>query len=175
MNPLSQFVVALLVLFPLQVAAYSNGKVEASCVTMVPNHPYPIQNSSAPYTLTASNTTYQSGDKITVTLTNTTEEYPIEGFMIQVRQQNSNTPLGSFTVSGSEVQTLTCTTAASAVSHTSDLAKSIVQVTWIAPKENISDIYLRATVVRNGSIFWTNLVGPKLTYVGSGGSHLTVR
>ncbi|XP_040263265.1 putative ferric-chelate reductase 1 [Bufo bufo] len=119
-----------------------------------------------------SKTSYLSGEKITVTLQNTSQEYPIEGFLIQARELDSNTPLGSFQISGSEVQTLTCTTAASAVSHTSDNTKTSVEVTWIAPGKNISNIQLRATVVRNTSIFWTNVAGPSLTYAGSGGSHI---
>ncbi|KAG8555930.1 hypothetical protein GDO81_017864 [Engystomops pustulosus] len=52
------------------------------------------------------------------------------------------------------------------------MAKSIVEVTWIAPKANISNIQFRATVVRNTSIFWTNIYGPNLTYAGSSASYM---
>lgn len=47
-----------------------------------------------------------------VTLKNTSADYPIEGFFIQARQENSNTPLGYFIVSGNDVHTLTCKTTA---------------------------------------------------------------
>ncbi|XP_075040266.1 putative ferric-chelate reductase 1 [Mixophyes fleayi] len=172
--PFRSIVITVAVLFPLHVAAYPNGLVEVACSDMVPQHGFAIQTTTAPYTITMSKHTYVAKEKITVTLTNTSAEYPIEGFLIQARQENSNTPLGSFQISGSDVQTLTCTTAAGAVSHTSDHAKSVVQVTWVAPSSNISNIQLRATVVRNGSIYWTNVVGPSLTYVGSGGSQMLV-
>ncbi|XP_069593528.1 putative ferric-chelate reductase 1 [Ranitomeya imitator] len=172
MNPLFQCMVVALVLLPLEVTAYANGSVTAACADMLPQHGYSAQTSSAPYTLTASKTSYKAGDEITVTLKNTTQDYPIEGFLIQARQPNSNTPLGSFQVTGSAIQTLNCTTTASAVSHTSDQPKSIVEVTWIAPNVTFSTIQFRATAVSNFSIFWTNLVGPSLTYSGSGLSHL---
>ncbi|XP_073427375.1 putative ferric-chelate reductase 1 [Dendrobates tinctorius] len=173
MNPLFQYMVVALVLFPLQVTAYPNGLVTEACSDMSPQHGYAAQTSSAPYMLTASKTSYKAGDKITVTLKNTSQDYPIEGFLIQARQPNSNTPLGSFQVTGSDIQTLNCTTTASAVSHTSDKAKDIVEVTWIAPNVTFSTIQFRATAVSNLSIFWTNLAGPSLTYSGSGLSHLT--
>ncbi|CAH2311770.1 Hypothetical predicted protein [Pelobates cultripes] len=102
-----------------------------------------------------------------VTLKNTTADSVIEGFLIQARDGSSTTPIGSFQVSGNDVQMLTCTTAASAVSHTSDSSKAQVQVTWVAPNANYTNLLFRATVVQNATIFWEGVVSNKLTYSGS--------
>ncbi|XP_053549696.1 putative ferric-chelate reductase 1 [Bombina bombina] len=166
-------VVLLGILSSHQIAAYPDGKVSAACSTMEPVHGTTAQTSAAPYSLQVSKTNYTNGDKITVTLQNTTSQL-IEGFLIQARSGSSTTPLGYFEISGSDVQTLKCTTGASAVSHTSGAQKSSVKVTWVAPNSNISDIQLRATVVASEKIYWLNVLGPKLTYAGSSGCRLLV-
>lgn len=156
------------IFFPPNAAAYPNGSIAVACDDMMPQHGNnKRQSSSAPYNLIVSKTSYYAKDQIIVTLKNTSADYPIEGFFIQARQENSNTPLGYFIVSGNDVHTLTCKTTASAVSHTSDSSKSEVKVTWVAPDSNSTNITLRATVVSNFSIFWTDVVSQSITYAGT--------
>ncbi|XP_040216119.1 ferric-chelate reductase 1-like isoform X3 [Rana temporaria] len=156
------------IFFPPNAAAYPNGSIAVACDDMMPQHgDYKSQSSSAPYSLTVSKTSYSAKDQIIVTLKNTSADYPIEGFFIQARPQNSNTPMGYFIVNGTEVQTLTCKTAASAVSHTSDSSKSEVKVTWVASASSYTNVTLRATVVANLSIFWTDVVSQSITYAGA--------
>ncbi|KAM9324793.1 putative ferric-chelate reductase 1 [Gastrophryne carolinensis] len=108
---------------------------------MLPNHGAAAQTSSPPYTLSLDKTTYSPGDKITVTLSSPGLT-PFKGFLIQARSGSDATALGSFQVT-TNAQTLTCTTTASAVSHTSGSGKSSVQVQWTAPSST-ADIQLSA-------------------------------
>ncbi|XP_063282211.1 putative ferric-chelate reductase 1 [Pelobates fuscus] len=166
------FIMALL--FPLCITAYPSGQgIEGSCTSMIPTHGASAQTSSAPYTVGLSKCTYSSGERITVTLSTNSGGSQFTGFLIQARAGSSNTPIGSFETSNSNAQTLTCTSSATAVSHTSSSRKSSVQVTWVAPKDNITDIQLRATVVQVEKTFWTNVASSKLFYVTSSSSNST--
>ncbi|XP_068098735.1 putative ferric-chelate reductase 1 [Hyperolius riggenbachi] len=142
------------------INAYGNGRVESACSTMLPQHGANAQTSTAPYTLVLSKTTYSANEQITVTLKGSSQ---FEGVFMQARSGSSATPLGTFTVTGSDLQTLTCTSAASAVSHTSSNLKSSVTTTWVAPNIN-SDVQIRATVVQSEKVFWTNVLSCTLTY-----------
>ncbi|XP_053325317.1 putative ferric-chelate reductase 1 [Spea bombifrons] len=144
-------------LFAPYIVAYPNGLVQEACTTMEPNHGVSAQTSKAPYTLQLSKSTYNPGDNITVTLSSNPGATPFKGFMIQARAGNSTTPLGSFQINSPDAQLLTCTTAASAVSHTSDSLKTSVQVTWIAPHTIVPNVQLRATVVQIRSTYWLNV------------------
>lgn len=148
---------------------YPNGLVQDSCSSMEPSHGASSQNSAAPYSLSLSKSTYSAGQAITVTLTGSTQ---FTGFLIQARSGSSSTPLGSFTASGN-AQTLTCTSTASAVSHTSGNSKSSVQMTWVAPANSNTDIQLRATVVQTQRVYWTGILSSKLTYNATSGTSVT--
>ncbi|XP_075473237.1 putative ferric-chelate reductase 1 [Ascaphus truei] len=174
MDPSLQNIVVLLgVLFPLLTAAYRNGRVEAACMTMEPGHEVAGQTTDPPYSLTMSKSNYSDGEELTVTLSTNPGAVQFRGFLIQARAGNGKTPLGSFKISGSDAQTLKCTTDASAVSHTSNSNKTSVQVTWVAPRINMSDIQLRATVVQTKLIFWMPVYGPTLNYTGSGAGQIS--
>ncbi|XP_053325718.1 putative ferric-chelate reductase 1 [Spea bombifrons] len=136
---------------------------------MEPVHGVSAQTSTPPYNLILSKYTYSPGEKITVTLRNTSANATIEGFMIQARDASSSTPLGYFEVNNTDVQTLKCTTDASAVTHKSSTEKTNIQVTWVAPNATFSNIRLRATVVQNGERYWKAIVSEKLAYSGSTG------
>ncbi|XP_078515380.1 putative ferric-chelate reductase 1 [Lissotriton helveticus] len=156
----------LLLMLPLHVCAYANGKVQGACSSMTPEHGVTAQTSPAPFNITVNQTVYTPGEKIIVKIV--MSSLPIEGFLLQARTaSNDKTPLGSFEIAGENMQTLNCTTANSAVSHTSDAEKAGVEVIWNAPSKSAGDIKMRATVVANKTIFWTNVVGPKLTYQSS--------
>ncbi|KAG8555934.1 hypothetical protein GDO81_017866 [Engystomops pustulosus] len=160
MDPILQTSIFLLALYHFDcTSGYPNGQVESSCYSMVPDHGASAQSSTAPYSLSLSKSTYSAGQRMTVTLAGSS----FKGFLIQARSGGSSNPLGSFTASGN-AQTLYCTTAASAVSHTSGTSKSSIQVTWVAPSNTNSDIQLRATVVQSERVFWTGILSSKLTY-----------
>ncbi|OCT82923.1 hypothetical protein XELAEV_18025458mg [Xenopus laevis] len=169
-----QITVILLTICSLHVSAYPSGKVEASCNTMVPGHGVAAQTSASPYTLDVSSTTYEDEQSITVTLRNTSLVPPFKGFMIQARAvgDGNNIALGTFTVSNSAAQTLQCSTANSAVSHTSAAEKTAIQVTWMGPNANTSAYEIRATVVQSRNIFWINVRSSNIKFTGSGGFRL---
>uniref|UniRef100_A0A803K1Z3 Ferric-chelate reductase 1 n=1 Tax=Xenopus tropicalis TaxID=8364 RepID=A0A803K1Z3_XENTR len=162
MDSALQTTIILLSICSLHVAAYPNGKVEVACGTMEPNHGASPQTSAAPYSLVVSNTTYGNGQSITVTLNNTSQGIPFEGFLIQARAVGGHKPLGTFQVSDSAAQTLTCNT--DAVSHTDSNLKSNIQVTWTAPDVLTGNVMFRATVVKSKKTFWTNVVSTALIY-----------
>ncbi|XP_069824076.1 putative ferric-chelate reductase 1 [Dendropsophus ebraccatus] len=162
MDPfLQNIAVLLLASFPVCMYAYPNGLVTGSCVSMIPSHGASAQTSSPPYTLSLNKNTYSAGERITVTLGGGTQ---FKGFLIQARSGSSTVPVGSFVTSNSNMQTLTCTSAASSVSHTSGSGKSSIVVTWVAPTSNITDIQIRATVVQSEYVFWTNVISAKIAY-----------
>ncbi|XP_069823663.1 defense protein l(2)34Fc-like [Dendropsophus ebraccatus] len=166
MDPLLQNIALLLLAsLPVCMYAYSNGQVTDACSSMTPSHGAPAQTSSPPYTLSLDKYTYSAGDKIKVTLSSTSGQF--KGFLIQARSGSNATPVGSFQTSNSNTQTLTCTTAASSVSHTSGIGKSSVDVTWVAPTSNIADIQIRATVVQTERVFWTNVISAKIAYASA--------
>ncbi|XP_069491216.1 putative ferric-chelate reductase 1 [Ambystoma mexicanum] len=161
-------------LFPMHVCAYPNGKVQSACSSMEPNHGVKAQTSPAPYNITVNQTVFKVGDKISVTIQSVA--IPIEGFFLQARAaSNGAKALGSFHTTDDTMQTLNCsTTANSAVSHTSEDEKSEVQVIWEAVGTVDVDIKMRATVVANKTVYWVNILGPKLTYESSVASRLMV-
>ncbi|XP_073498680.1 putative defense protein 3 isoform X2 [Phyllobates terribilis] len=164
MDPLLQNIIVLLMAsFPIYTYAYPNGQVTAVCDSMTPSHGASSQTSSPPYTLSLDKYTYSAGDKIKVTLSSSASQF--RGFMIQARSGSSTVPLGSFVTSNSNSQVLTCTSAASAVSQTSSIGKSSIDVTWVAPSSITTDIQIKATVVQTGQVFWTNVASAKIAYV----------
>ncbi|XP_053325815.1 putative defense protein Hdd11 [Spea bombifrons] len=170
---LQKILIIMVMVSPLRVVAYPNGRVEAACSSMVPNHGVPAQTSSPPYTLNVSKTTYSAGERLTVTLSTNPGATSFAGFLIQARAGTNSTPVGYFETSNADTQTLTCTTPASAVSHTSRTPKQSIQVTWVAPSTNIPDIAFRATVVQTGIIFWTDLASSTLTFETSVANNTT--
>ncbi|XP_040216116.1 putative ferric-chelate reductase 1 [Rana temporaria] len=162
----------LVTIFPTLIYAYPNGKVEAACSTMIPGHPHSAQTSFAPYSLTLTSTNYTGMLVFLVTLSKEQTGSDFKGFMIQARAPRGDTSLGTFVVNSSDIQTLTCTSSQSAVSHTSRNLKSSVQAIWIPPKAK-SDIQFRATVVTSFDTFWTNVLSDILP-LDSAGSQLMI-
>ncbi|KAG8436631.1 hypothetical protein GDO86_007655 [Hymenochirus boettgeri] len=164
-------IILVITLQTLKTSAYPSGNVQASCASMEPNHNVSAQSSQAPYSLEVSNTTYSIGENITVTLRSPAGTI-FKGFMIQAREVKGSTPLGTFIISSLDVQTLTCTTSASAVSHTSRINKTSIVVTWVPPSSHTSNIEIRATVVQDEYKYWKDIRSPKLTHSGTGGFQL---
>ncbi|CAH2311772.1 Hypothetical predicted protein [Pelobates cultripes] len=168
-SSVKNFVVILAAIFIPCTAAYPNGLVTDSCNTMEPNHGTTAQTSAAPYTLQLSTTTYGPESIVQVTLV-ASSDTQFKGFMIQAHAGNNNTPLGTFRTKNQDAQLLKCTTDAAAVSHTSSSQKTKVEVEWVAPKANISNLHFRATVVQVRPTYWMNIASQDLIY--NGGSHL---
>ncbi|XP_016134459.1 putative ferric-chelate reductase 1 [Sinocyclocheilus grahami] len=157
------------------VHCYGHGRVSEVCGSMMPSHgSNSAQTSTAPFNITADKTTFKEGDQITVLLNNQSE-YQFEGFMLQARRVGSTTLIGTFTVTDSSVQLLSCDGVANrAVSHTSDSKKSSIQAKWTAPTSGqLGDIEFRATFAKGFSTFWVGVKSSTVAYNGTGTSSAT--
>ncbi|XP_057178361.1 putative ferric-chelate reductase 1 isoform X2 [Triplophysa rosa] len=89
--------------------------------------------------------------------------------MLQARKAGTTSAIGSFTVTVSDAQGLICNGAAnSAVSHTSDSEKTVIQKKWKAPASGqISNIEFSVTFVKDFSTFWVGVKSSVITYTGT--------
>ncbi|XP_059358079.1 putative defense protein 3 [Carassius carassius] len=159
-----QFLILVFGLNLHAVTAYINGAVTLACTSMTPNH----RNNTAsilkpPYRVTTDVSNYTAGQVIKVTLQ--ANETGFRGFLLQARDETG--PVGTFTVTGSDAQLLSCGTAGSAVSHTSNVNKSTIVALWKAPNNNNTDIRFRATFVQNFSLFWVDVQSDPVRFVGT--------
>ncbi|XP_069795133.1 putative ferric-chelate reductase 1 isoform X2 [Narcine bancroftii] len=153
------FVVAFIAAtFLVDVSGYSSGQVSGVCTSMAPNHGPSAQTSDAPFQVTASSSTFNPGDVITVTLKSNLG-VNFRGFLLEARSavSTSTIPLGTFNTTSPEAQLLNCnvdgiTYNDSAVSHNSKSEKNEIIVTWTAP--NTGHIKFRATFVMTKETFW---------------------
>ncbi|KAJ8010425.1 hypothetical protein DPEC_G00074940 [Dallia pectoralis] len=150
------------------VRCYPNGLVTASCIDMVPQHGVNSQQQPAPYSVISSALNFKEGDTITVTIQGNSSQFI--GFLLQARLVNGTGPLGSFTVSTGQAQTLNCSGVSDAVSHTSSALKSSIQVTWTVPTSgSLNDIQFSATFVQNLTIYWVGVKSSTVKYTGTNG------
>ncbi|KAK6291896.1 hypothetical protein J4Q44_G00376810 [Coregonus suidteri] len=131
------FLYVLLSLTALQVECFSGGgsSIATQCGSMVPDniHGNTGQSSPSPYTVTVSQTNYQPGDTIQVTLSGIS--LPFSGFLLEAHEEGKNTAVGTFSLdSGSGIVLVSCNgIAASGVSQSNNQPKRTVTVTWTAP------------------------------------------
>ncbi|XP_059839969.1 putative ferric-chelate reductase 1 [Hypanus sabinus] len=172
-------VLFIISIFLVDVSGYPNGSVGGVCESMLPSHGTTAQTSVAPYQVIASNTTFNPGDTIQVTLKGNSGK-TFKGFMLEARnaQFSSTAPLGKFITTDSQAQLLSCdvngaTYTDSAVSHVSRSEKLEIIVNWTAPNSN--DIVFRATFVQSFDTFWTEVSSPIIQRSSSQnqGSNLT--
>ncbi|XP_034028594.1 putative ferric-chelate reductase 1 isoform X2 [Thalassophryne amazonica] len=159
--------VVLLVIWVAPVAqCYSSGQVMDSCKNLQPNHSgHSPQTNSAPFVITTDRSSYNHQDKVTVHL-QAPASTPFTGFLLQAREVGAVAPLGFFMLITGAAQLLTCNqTLNSAVSHTSDSAKTSIQVTWSSGASGqAKPIQFHASFVKNYQIFWTDVKSPILQF-----------
>ncbi|KAK6484706.1 putative ferric-chelate reductase 1 [Huso huso] len=146
------------------VSGYPNGLVTDSCINMTPLHGGAnAQTSAAPFSVTASKTTYSPGDQITVTLQ--AKSGTFQGFLLQARQIGGGAAVGSFTITDpTNTRGLNCNADNSAVSHMSSSDKSQIQATWNAPKSGTGNVEFRATFVKSKLIFWVQVKSSQVSF-----------
>ncbi|KAE8610572.1 hypothetical protein XENTR_v10012171 [Xenopus tropicalis] len=150
----------LLVLFSgyfASVFSFPSGQISASCDTMLPQHRGSTpQTTASPYFITVSNTTFKSGDSITVTIQSNSGN-TFKGFLLEALSVGGDTATGTFTITNGDTQGLSCSAGPnSAVSHTSDSSKSSVTTSWTAPS-GAGPVRFRATVLQGFSTFWSGV------------------
>ncbi|XP_078074915.1 putative ferric-chelate reductase 1 isoform X2 [Mustelus asterias] len=155
--------------FLVCVSGYPHGQVSSSCASMLPSHLENTQQTSdPPYQVIASNSSFNPGDIIQVTLRGKSGT-TFKGFLLEARTaepSSSGTPLGTFRTTSSDAQLLDCNIEgvnykSSAVSHTSGSSKSEVTVNWNA--SDAGNIQFRATFVQKFATFWSQVKSQTLT------------
>ncbi|XP_043082116.1 putative ferric-chelate reductase 1 [Puntigrus tetrazona] len=148
------------------VQSYRDGLNSPACESLTPDlRSDSPQSGTAPFTVTADKTTFKEGDQITVSLNNQSADQ-FKEFLLQAHQVGSATSIGTFAVTDSSVQLLSCNGSAnSAVSHTSNHDKSSVEAKWTAPVSGqLGDIEFRATFVSNVTAFWVGVKSSAVAY-----------
>ncbi|XP_018428077.1 PREDICTED: putative ferric-chelate reductase 1 [Nanorana parkeri] len=140
------------------VFGYPSGQISASCETMLPVHGNNgPQSSAALFVITASSNSFKPGDTITVTIKNNGSSNGFKGFLLEARSLGGNWITGTFSTTGSNAQTLTCSEGANtAVSHTNDNLKQSVTAIWTAP-QGAGPVRFTATILSSYNTFWTNV------------------
>ncbi|XP_069593529.1 defense protein l(2)34Fc-like [Ranitomeya imitator] len=163
------FTLLSLVFLPMYSDGFPNGKVEASCSSMVPSHGVNPQTTFPPYSLSFSSVNYTGILGFRVTLSKAPGGTDFKGFMIQARAPSGDNPQGTF-INGTDSQTL-CSTPEfqhTAVTHTNAAMKSNISVIWLPPKKASTNIQFRATVVEVKIKFWTNVLSDIIPLAGEG-------
>ncbi|XP_047424435.1 putative ferric-chelate reductase 1 [Mugil cephalus] len=156
----------LLCVFPV-VKSYSSGGVTESCEDMHPHHGTKPQTSPSPFSITTDNTTYTPGQDVTVQLW-APDSTTFSGFLLQAREVGGQSvAVGKYYTITEDVQVLTCSKRpSSAVSHTSDSAKSYIEVTWRPEdSEHVKAVQFHASFVQNYTTFWVDVTSPALSLV----------
>ncbi|KAG9264787.1 putative ferric-chelate reductase 1 [Astyanax mexicanus] len=147
-------------------SAYSIGNISVVCDTMMPGHGYVPQNTTPPFRITASNTTYAPGDTITVSLSSTQSGTVFVGFMLQALRTVNGAPVGSFSSSNNSLFRLhSCSSVTnSTISHATGADKAQFVATWVAPPgSSPGNIQFCATFVKNFVQYWTMVKSPVIT------------
>ncbi|KAL7887358.1 hypothetical protein AOLI_G00050790 [Acnodon oligacanthus] len=167
---------ALLVLLSLclkTVLCFSNGKVQQACDNMVPMHGHHSSPEPPPYNITVDKSKFSPLEQIKVTLSAVPSDNKahFKGFLIEARNARNPSagPVGSFTLLDPEIsQLLHCgDREGAAVSHTSEVSKTKVQVIWTAPQDPPSSIQFQVTVVQKWKLYWVRIQGPVVSLNGA--------
>ncbi|XP_026148635.1 putative ferric-chelate reductase 1 [Mastacembelus armatus] len=166
-------IILLLVCVPPVVLCYKTGLVTQSCGDMQPRHSVSPQTTAAPFTITTDRSSYGPGGEIKVHL-QAQGSTPFTGFLLQAREVGAQSPVGSFTLTPTGAQFLTCSQKPnSAVSHTNASPKTSIQVTWRSDaSRDGKPIQFRASFVQNYKTFWVDVTSPTLSFIDdtAGGS-----
>ncbi|XP_077681481.1 putative ferric-chelate reductase 1 [Eretmochelys imbricata] len=141
---------------------------------MLPHHGGEPQKSTPPYVISVSFDKYDPGNEIEVTLAGIAE-HGFQGFHLQARELEGDTPVGSFKITDPNTQALACHNVSnSAVSHTNSEVKHKVTTTWIAPLDTKS-IQFRATFVQDSENFWVGVLSKTVAAGHSQSASVTER
>ncbi|XP_039339255.1 sericin 1-like isoform X2 [Mauremys reevesii] len=168
------FVFVLCGVFLPRVLCFPHENLTIDCDTMLPHHGGEPQKSTPPYVIAVSFDKYDPGNEIEVTLEGTAER-GFQGFHLQARELEGDTPVGSFKITDPSTQALACHNVSnSSVSHTNSEVKHKVTTTWIAPSDTKS-IQFRATFVQDSKNFWVGVLSKTVTPRHSQSANVTER
>ncbi|XP_030429731.1 putative ferric-chelate reductase 1 isoform X2 [Gopherus evgoodei] len=145
------------VVFSARVLGFPDGKINAACDSMLPSHGnFVSQTTAAPYRISISSSSFDPGNKITVTLQGI-DSSTFKGFLLQARAVSGDGIVGTFQIIDPNTQGLLCNQVEnSSMSHTNRNSKQNVTTIWVAPS-GTGNVQFRATVVQNVSVFWADV------------------
>ncbi|EMP33184.1 Glycogen debranching enzyme [Chelonia mydas] len=140
-----------------RVLGFPDGKISPACDSMLPSHGNSVsQTTSAPYRISISSTSFDPGNKITVTL-QAIDNSSFKGFLLQARAVRGDGIVGTFQIIDPNTQGILCNQIQnSAMSHTNRNSKQNVTAIWVAPP-GTGNVQFRATVVQSLSVFWADV------------------
>ncbi|CAM4711306.1 putative ferric-chelate reductase 1 isoform X2 [Lepidochelys kempii] len=143
--------------FSARVLGFPHGKISPACDSMLPSHGNSVsQTTSAPYRISISSTSFDPGNKITVTL-QAIDNSNFKGFLLQARAVRGDGIVGTFQIIDPNTQGILCNQIQnSAMSHTNRNSKQNVTAIWVAPP-GTGNVQFRATVVQSLSVFWADV------------------
>ncbi|KAM9324790.1 putative ferric-chelate reductase 1 [Gastrophryne carolinensis] len=125
-----------------------------------------VDKAETPYEVTASSHTYNSGDRITVSLEASNGTY-FKEFLLQARTVPGNAIVGHFIVTDPKTQVLKCGGIVdSSVREANSVNKTHISALWIAPAMT-GKVHFRAAVVESMRTFWVGVESSMLTNVQS--------
>ncbi|XP_029931568.1 mucin-2-like [Myripristis murdjan] len=113
----------------------------------------PWQTTPSPFNISFSQTTYEPGQNITVTLEGTGQ---LIGFLLGAHEEGENVPEGRFVLTSGEAELLTCNNKQdSAVRQSNNQGKTSVSVIWTASSaESLGNIVFKATFMTRIDTYW---------------------
>jgi len=151
------------IILPTTVLSYSMGAPDAACAAMTPGHQHAAQTDLVPSNLTLSKSIVRPGDMIELELV-TTGEKKFKGFIIQARDEdNKDSQIGSFVVSGDEASYMTCGRGIhNSITHRKSNPKFSVKAQWRAPANYEGVVMFRYTALEKYNKFWVGVEGGRV-------------
>ncbi|XP_043075993.1 putative defense protein 3 [Puntigrus tetrazona] len=157
--------------FLASVLSYPNGAPESTCVDMMPRHkgiePKP---NPGPYTIQPSSTTFQTDKPVTVVIKG--PDY--SGVLLEARSGSDSKAIGTWQTPPPNTKFLVCSgNKQGAVTHANPNMKNNSTVfTWIPPA-TAKNVFFKATVAQQSTVFWVDVMSSTLTS-SEGGTSLDV-
>ncbi|XP_017878710.1 putative defense protein 3 [Ceratina calcarata] len=128
---------------PVDVCAMSDGEPHHGTAVSQPAN-------TSPYTFTASSSEYSPNSQITVTISGA----PFKGFLIQARDKETGSWIGSWEKTDQTNTHPEC----SAVTHADPHVKEEATFIWTAPPKGQGHVEFTGTILKEYSTFWSKLV-----------------
>ncbi|XP_061437836.1 putative defense protein 1 isoform X3 [Lethenteron reissneri] len=141
---------------------FPGGAPSSSCTDMVPHH-NPNTLTGTPYSIVTNSSTFTPGTKVKVTIQGT-----FKGYLLQAREPNTTTIVGTWDTPPAGNTILKCRAPANdAVTHSTGATKANLSFDWIPPTTNPpSSVVFVATVVKTEPKWQMNVQSAKVTASG---------
>ncbi|XP_018602093.1 putative defense protein Hdd11 isoform X1 [Scleropages formosus] len=143
------------------------GAPTSACKDMMPRHAgVQPQPAPVPYTIHTSSRSFQANQPVTVAIKG--PDYT--GILLEARSGNSADALGTWQIPPANTRFLQCShNPQGAITHANTNVKnSSTTYTWMPP-DGVSNIYFKATVAQQRTVYWLNVRSETLARSSNGG------